>query len=194
MRITALVTALVLLAASSANAVFVGFDTAGNGTQATADPLVSNTLDWDGSSCALSADVGMGSLAAGDVDFYSITIPNGCILTAITTPLEVYPSVPDTLLGMWDSLGFVNGDDDAGADGDTASGPVGPTRGSAVRYLNNSGGAETHYLAVTGYPDFSFDGSHSDAGAYLLTISVVPEPATIGLLAIGALAMIRRRK
>lgn len=193
MRTTALVTAIVLAATTSANAVFVGFDTVANNTLATAQPLVSSTADWNAGSCALSADVGIGSLAAGDVDFFSLTIPNGCILTAITTPLEVFPAVPDTILGVWDSLGFVDDNDDAGSDSDFG-GPTGPTRGSAVRYNNNSGVAQTISLAVSGFPDFGYTGAHQEGGAYLLTISLVPEPATLGLLLGGLLVFARRRK
>lgn len=194
MRITALITGIVLMAATSANAVFVGFDSAGNSSQGTADLLVSNTPDWNAGSCALSADVGLGSLAAGDVDFYKLTIPNGCLLTAITTPITGYPSSPDTLLGVWDSLGLANGNDDAGDDADWQSGVVGPTRGSAIRYLNNSGAAQMVWLSVSGFPDFNFNGAHAEAGNYLLTISVTPEPATLGLLVGGLVFFARRRK
>lgn len=194
MRITALITAVVLMAATSANAVFVGFDGAGNNTQATAQVLVSNTADWNDAGCALSADVGIGSLAAGgDVDFYKLMIPNGCVLTAITTPLSGFPSSPDTLLGVWDGAGFVNGSDDAGGDGDSG-GPVGPTRGSAIRYNNNSGVAQMVWLSVSGFPDFGWTGAHGEVGDYLLTVSLTPEPATLGLLLGGLVFFARRRK
>lgn len=194
MRITALITGIVLMAATSANAVFVGFDTGGNQTLATADVLVSNTADWNDGSCALSADVGMASLSAGDVDFYKLTIPAGCILTAITTPLDVFPSSPDTIMGVWDSLGLANDNDDAGDDAAWSTGPAGPTRGSAVRYANDSGAAQMVWLSVTGFADFGYTGNHTESGAYLLTVSLTPEPATLGLLLGGLVFFARRRK
>lgn len=201
MRITALITGIVLMAATSANAVFVGFDSAGNNTLGTADVLVSNTADWNSGSCALSADVGMASLSAGDVDFYKLTIPSGCILTAITTPLDIFPSSPDTVMGVWDSIGLANDNDDAGGDAAWSTGPAGPTRGSAVRYANDSGVAQMVWLSVSGYADFDFDGNddfsggpHPESGAYLLTVSLTPEPATLGLLLGGLVFFARRRK
>lgn len=195
MRITSFVTALVLLAAVPANAAFVSL--AGNNTQATATPLVSNTADWNSASCAFSADVGFGTLAAGGVDWFTMTIPNGCIVTAITTPLGGLPgnfASPDTLMAIVDPLGVAALNDDGGSDGSWSAGPVGPTRGSAIRYLNDSGGALQVWIAVSGFPDFGLDGSHGEAGNYLLTVSLFPEPTTLVLLAGGALFLIRRRR
>ncbi|RIK68793.1 MAG: hypothetical protein DCC65_01285 [Planctomycetota bacterium] len=189
MRITALVSAIVLMAASSAQAVFVGFDVGANNTPAGANALISDDGDFNNPTCSLSADVGLGSLAAGDVDFYSVFVPEGCIVTAITTPLTPFGNVPDTLLGAFDpGLALLAGSDDAGSDGNSA----GPVRGSAVRFLSLVTG--TYYLGVSGFPDFGFTGDHSEGGDYLLTVSITPEPSTLGLLAIGALALIRRRK
>ena len=182
------------MTATSANAVFVCFDTVPNNTQATAQPLVSNTADWNSASCRLSADVGMGSLAApaggvGDVDYFSLVLPAGCIVTAITTPLSPFSSAPDTLLGGLDAaLAPYGTNDDAGTDSNGA----GTRRGSAIRFLTTAAG--THYMRVTGFNDTGFAGQHSQAGDYLLTISVTPEPATLGLLLGGLVFFARRRK
>lgn len=202
MRIAAIIATLSFALASPAQAVFVGFDSGANDTPVGANPLISDDFDFNVPLCDLSADVGLGGLAAGggDVDMYSVLLPNGCILTAITTPIGVFGSSPDTMLGLIDSFGLANVDDDAGDDWDSAGGLI--TRGSAVRYQNTSGGPMTVYLAVTGYYDPNFDGidddfgsPHTEAGPYLLTVSVVPEPTTIGLL-LGGLVLVaaRRRK
>ncbi len=203
MRITALIAAILLVAAVPANAVFVGFDTAGNGTAAGADPLVSDDFDFNTPLCDLSADVGLGSLSAGDVDFYSVTVPNGCILTFITTPLSPTFSVPDTTLGLVDSSGVTLGiSDDSGTDIGGAPG----FQGGAIRFVHNGGnddgdGDDTYYIVVSGYGDFDWDGlddfsgtAHPQEGDYLLTVSIhVPEPSTVAMV-LGGLVMFARRR
>ena len=47
-------------------------------------------------------------------------------------------------------------------------------------------------IGVTGYPDFDFTGSHSQSGEY--TLEVIPEPAKLGLLLLGGLVALRRRR
>lgn len=201
MRIAAIIATLSLALVNPAQAVFVGFDAGANDTPVGANPLISDDFDFNVPLCDLSADVGLGTLAASgsDVDMYSVLLPNGCILTAITTPIGIFGSSPDTVLGLIDTFGLANVDDDAGDDWNSAGGLT--ARGSAVRYQNTSGGPMTVYLAVSGYPDFNFDGlddfaggGHGESGAYLLTVSVVPEPTTIGLLLGGLVLVARRRK
>jgi hypothetical protein len=188
MRITALIAGLILLAVTPANAAFIGFDVGANNTTATANPLISDDADFNNPVCALSADVGIGSLAVGDVDFYSVLVPAGCVLTATTTPLSPFGSVPDTLLGVFNPalLAF---NDDAG----TNVNGVGANRGSTIRLLSTV--TQVYQLGVTGFLDPNFDGvGHTQAGQYLLTVSVFPEPGTIGLLLGGLLLVARRRK
>ncbi|HKQ49298.1 MAG TPA: PEP-CTERM sorting domain-containing protein [Phycisphaerae bacterium] len=189
MRITALITGLVLLAVSPANAVFIGFDSEPNDTTGTADPLISDDGDFNTPTCTLSADVGFGTLAAGNVDFYSVFIPAGCILTATTTPLSPFGSVPDTLLAMFNPAlipGSTN--DDAG---NHVNG-TGSNRGSTIRFLSLV--SQTYQVGVTGFLDSDFNGTgHTQNGDYLLTVSITPEPATIGLLVGGLLIGLRRR-
>lgn len=191
MRFTKFALAVALLVAAPAFGGF--FEVEGNNTPATAQfiPLP----------CNASADVGIASLAAGggDVDYYAVFVPEGCTLTAITTPMASLPgsfSSPDTLLGVFTAGGaLIVGDDDAG--GDAADGNiVGPVRGSAVRYHVSAGSGlgGIYLLGVSGFPDFNFGGAHPEVGQYLLTLSLVPEPSTFALLGLGALSLIRRRK
>lgn len=144
---------------------------------------------------SVDSAVTVASLAAGgDVDWYTIDLLPGETLSAITTPLEGLPgtlSTPDTLLGVFlPGPVFVNGNDDAGSDG-IGGGGTGPTRGSAVRY--HALFPTKILLAVSGFPDFAFTGAHGEFGRYALTVSVVPEPASLIGLALAGLLVARRR-
>ncbi len=189
MRFTKFALAVALLVAAPAFGGF--FEVEGNDTPGTAQfiPLP----------CNASADVGIAALAAGDVDYYAVFVPEGCTMTAITTPIGSLPgsfSSPDTLLAVFTAGGaLLYGNDDAGSDGVDGIG-VGPARGSAVRYhvSPGSGLGGVYLLGVTGFPDFGYTGAHAEGGQYLLTLSLVPEPSTLALLGLGALSLIRRRK
>lgn len=162
--------------ASVAGAVIV--ETEPNNTFGTANVITRGPSPW--------ADVGVMSLTAGggDVDFFSINLFEGEFITIITTPIEDPYSDPDTILGLFDnSQNPLEFNDDAGSG-----------FGSAIRWQAEYTGV--HYIAVSGFGDDDFVGDHSEDGAYILTVSTVPEPAT--LLAIGAglaaLAARRRKK
>jgi len=183
MRFKTLTTIAVLALATSAYAGFA--ESEPNDTTPLADPIALTCNP-------ASADIGFGSLVpvpgGQDVDIYSVFIPSGCILTAITTPYSVNFSTPDTLLAVLSPGGAVIiENDDAGTDG-VGAGGVGPVRGSAVRY-QNTGVGDTYYLRVRGFQG----GPQPGIGDYALTVSMFPEPATIGLL-LGGLAMAARRR
>lgn len=170
---------LVLALAGSAFGAF--FESEPNDTIGTADDLTYIP-------CNLNADVGLGSLVPGDGDHYAVFLPNGCILTAITTPLTSLPGnfgTPDTLLAVLNPVGaLIIESDDAGTDG-VGAGAVGPVRGSAIRYMN-TGPDAVYYLRVRGFLD-------NQTGDYALTLSLIPEPATMGLL-LGGLALLARKR
>lgn len=138
--------------------------------------------------------VGFGSaLGVGflddDVHEYTIALKTGDVLSAMTTPLDSGSDfdTPDTILGVFDPLGNLLVSNDDGP-----SGPVPSSRGSGVGLRVFEDGLYT--IKVTGYPDFDFDGAHSEVGAYALTVSVIPTPGAWTLLGLAALVAVRRRR
>jgi PEP-CTERM motif len=204
MRVKSLVALMVLASASVARAEFVAFDVGGNNSIATAEPLVSDIAIVNArlAGCARASDIGIGSLAAGggDVDYYSISLPAGCWVSGITTPVDPAFFTPDTTFAAYDNLGneiIWNDDGGSNSSGNTFG-------GSAWRFETTYSGI--YYIAVSGYADgVSFvtpmDGiddfsglPHVEQGAYGLTISVFPEPSSLALIGLGAVALLRRRK
>lgn len=113
--------------------------------------------------------IGTGTLAAGDVDYYSVDMKKGEILGAVTTPVENFPNsmdVPDTVMDVIGTNGatVLVTNDDAGLD------QTGTARGSAVRYRAVADGR--YFLRVRGF-------NASTAGKYALTaVLLAPPPGT----------------
>ena len=205
MRSVKILAVLVLFASAGvAQAEWIPFDVAPNNVLP-GPALVSDIGQVNARfpTCGVASDVGLGSLAAGgaDVDFYSVSLPAGCIVTAITTPFSTPFSNPDTTLGAFapgGGLPIIVNDDDS-----TTNVPLPnqPNRGSAIRFITSVGGL--YSFVVSGFSDGLgadvFDGlvggvGHGEVGNYALTISVFPEPGTIALLASGLLLIARRRR
>ncbi len=152
-------------------------DSAGNGSPATADPL--------GISGGQAAIARNSFDAGGDVDFYAVFLHAGETLNAMTAPLEDPNFVaPDTVIAVFDTDGatqLVNNDD--GGSHDPNGGSM-SDYGSVLRFVAPADG--TYFLGVTGLGDRNFSGNHSEVGDYGLMVSVVPEPASLALLLLGA--------
>ena len=153
-------------------------DSAGNGSPASAD-----ALGISGGQAAIARN-SFGT-AGGDVDFYAVFLHAGETLNAMTAALED-PNflLPDTVMGVFDTDGatqLVVNDD--GGTHDPDGGDV-TDYSSVVRFVAPADGI--YYLAVTGYGDFDFVGDHSEVGDYGLMVSIVPEPASLALLLLGA--------
>jgi hypothetical protein len=169
-------TAGALLAVPSARADIV--ESEPNNSFATADPIARGAVPW--------SDVGIMTLggSGGDLDFFSIFLDVGEVITVVTTPLDNPDFTdPDTVLGFFDpGGGLIVSDDDGG-----------PGLGSAVGHVAAFAG--TYFIGVTGFPDFGFAGGHTESGRYALTVSIVPAPGALSmLLALGVAGVGRRRR
>jgi len=169
----------IMVLAISGSAYSSIIETEPNNTMATADVMSSPTsYPW--------SDVGICSLdsSGSDIDYFKIWLTDSStVMTVVTTPLDVLFTDPDTLLGLFDSSGtlLVSNDDSGG------------TNGSTIMYNITSTG--WYYIAVTGSGDTNFNGDyHGEVGNYMLTVSVVPEPATLVLLGLGGLIFLVRRR
>jgi hypothetical protein len=128
--------------------------------------------------------------AAGEIDWYAITLTSAGGLQASTAKTFAIGAGrnPDTELAIYDSLGNLLGNND---DIDYPDNPY-----SLLALSNLSAG--TYYIAIGGFNSaFSggfgaTGGSAANTGMYWL--NVAPEPASLALLGLGALAIVRRRR
>ncbi|HJQ81834.1 MAG TPA: hypothetical protein VJ828_17855, partial [Lacipirellulaceae bacterium] len=147
------------------------------------------------SSAAFSAQIGIGELLAGDVDFYQLNLREGQFLSAMTAPLGEMPNSfrsPDTILGLFDESGteLIVGDDA----GDDSESPIYPLLASDSPYVTDEDGFPelygsgiralipadgVYYLGVTGYQDEDFAGNHIEAGRYAMLIGIAAQSAPL---------------
>lgn len=131
-----------------------------------------------------------GHIATSEIDWYAITLtgPGGLRVTTAKTFAIGADRHPDTELGVYNSNGFLLGNND-----DIAF-PANPY--SLVSLSNLPAG--TYYIAVGGFntafgvAGFGVTSTATTSGQYWL--NVAPEPASLALLGLGALAVVRRRR
>ena len=177
-----LIVALSALMSVSAHALFS--ETEPNNTRATADmALFDKVVPW--------ADVGLLSLTANDSDFFKIRLNAGDRLTAIIFPISDDNQAPDTVIALFDATGttaLVWNDD------------IGDSLGSAILWRAEVTGdyfiAITGFQGTTGQDDISYyeNATHNEVGSYILTVSVVSEPAGLLALSVGLVGLVGLRR
>lgn len=135
----------------------------------TTDPNEPNNDRGSATPTSCGATIAAELQPPSDVDFYKFAAPTGTRLRA-----EVFAdrigSPADTLLGVFDRTGnLLAFKDDTGFSG------LDPILGVA---LPPSEG-DIYFVGVSGSPDASFTGAHSQAGPYELTLTCEPPPPAV---------------
>lgn len=162
-------------AAGLANATLF-FESEPNNTLLTADDVGSYDRPGD----AFAVDGRLGG-RGGDVDWFRFEVTEGATVNAAVYGRPTSED-GDSVLGLFDSSGaLITSDDDDN---------IGLY--SSVEAIVPAG---VYYLAVSGFPDFDFEGDHDETFGYKLVVGLnIPAPASLAGFGVLGLAAARRRR
>lgn len=171
-----LMTAATLAFAAGVAQSAIYFEVESNDTLATANDIGSYGFPGDG----IVVD---GMITSGDVDWFCFTLLDNATMV-VAALFDMNPSAGgDGVMGLFDSLGNALIIDD-----DSNIGLM-----PSLQYANLAAG--TYYIAVSGYPDFDFEGDHEENFEYKLVIGLnIPTPGALALMGLGGLTVARRRR
>lgn len=171
-----LMTAATLAFAAGVAQSAIYFEVESNDTLATANDIGSYGFPGDG----IVVD---GMITSGDVDWFCFTLlDNSTMVVAALFDMNPSP-LNDGVMGLFNFLGSpIEVDDDSG---------IGFMPALQYAYLP----AGTYYIAITGYPDYAFQGNHEQNFEYKLVIGLnIPTPGALALMGLGGLTVARRRR
>lgn len=156
-------------------------------TFGTAQMIVGDMMPLSGIS-AVNIEGSIGG--SGEVDMYQFTADAGSLIKANTFSTFWFSNDVDTMLTLYDDSGNVlYADDDIYYSGNSFMNGSGGYSTDTLILNYEAGYTGTYYIAVNGFGSGSGDYELLMGG-----LNPVPEPATMAVLGLGALALIRRRR
>jgi hypothetical protein len=131
----------------------------------------------------------VGFISPGDVDYVQAIMPMAA--DQVIIDVDVFEPGDSVMEVYINGVLFGQNDDDANNPAIDFCGSMTNFFDSAID-LGPLAAGDVIDIGVTGFPDFSFDGSHSQAFEYEVWTYYIPAPSTLAIFGLGLLAIRRR--